>query len=128
MTPSSPESKWCSHHYESDCHGIDMLRNPDGSGKDLCAGGTEHPSRYKFCPWCGKPRPEPKSPSLAERLLDAYDRVVGDDDGWNRVADAAKAELIPSVEELAAWRAGRIFTSNYEEAVALRSWLLSRVE
>lgn len=56
--------KWCAHHYESDCHGIDMIKFP--SGMELCAGGTQHQDRFKFCPICGTPRPKEKT--LAEKF------------------------------------------------------------
>ena len=84
--------QWCEHHYESDCHGIDMLKSPDGSGKDLCAGGTAHPSRFHFCPWCGKPRPtEPKQPTLAEKLAKVWRDMpaTADADYWESAAKTA---------------------------------------
>ena len=41
----------CKCIYESDCHGIEMIKSP--SGKEYAIGGTNHPDRWKFCPWCG---------------------------------------------------------------------------
>jgi len=37
--------------YESDCHGIEMIKSP--SGKEWAIGGTNTKDRWKFCPWCG---------------------------------------------------------------------------
>ena len=37
--------------YESDCHGIEMIKAP--SGKECAIGGTNHLDRWKFNPWNG---------------------------------------------------------------------------
>lgn len=63
---------WCVRHYESDCHGIDMLKN---GSSEVCAGGTDHPLRFHFCPFCGAPRPEPRK-TLAEKLADTYNKEL----------------------------------------------------
>ncbi len=41
----------CPHIYESECHGIEMLKDPSGS--EWAIGGTNHKTRWKFDPWCG---------------------------------------------------------------------------
>lgn len=41
----------CKCLYESDCHGIEMIKSP--SGKEWAIGGTDTQDRWKFCPWCG---------------------------------------------------------------------------
>ena len=51
-----PKPEWCEHHYESDCHGIDMIKF--SSGMEMCAGGTKHPDRWNYCPICGAKRSE----------------------------------------------------------------------
>lgn len=62
--------KWCIHHYESDCHGIDMIRMP--SGKDQAWGGLSHPDHFSFCPLCGTPRPKEKT--LEEKFVEVFER------------------------------------------------------
>ena len=46
------QQEYCSHLYESDCHGIEMIKSP--SGKEWAIGGTKTMDRWKYCPWCGK--------------------------------------------------------------------------
>ena len=41
----------CKCIYESDCHGIEMIKSP--SGKEWAIGGTKQVDRWIFCPWCG---------------------------------------------------------------------------
>ena len=41
----------CKCMYESDCHGIEMIKSP--SGKEWAIGGTNTEDRWRFCPWCG---------------------------------------------------------------------------
>lgn len=41
----------CRCVYDSDCHGIEMIKAP--SGKEWAIGGTHSIDRWKFCPWCG---------------------------------------------------------------------------
>ena len=41
----------CECLYESDCHGIEMIKAP--SGKEFAIGGTDTEDRFRFCPWCG---------------------------------------------------------------------------
>jgi len=43
----------CPHVYESDCHGIEMIKSPDG--REFAVGGTNHISRWNYDPWCGCP-------------------------------------------------------------------------
>ena len=51
MPDSKVEVKACHCAYESDCHGIEMIKSP--SGKEWAIGGTNTQDRWKFCPWCG---------------------------------------------------------------------------
>ena len=46
----------CKCLYESDCHGIEMIKSP--SGKEWAIGGTDTKDRWKFCPWCGGALPK----------------------------------------------------------------------
>lgn len=41
----------CEHMYESDCHGIEMIKSP--TGKEWAVGGTNDPDRWTHDPWCG---------------------------------------------------------------------------
>lgn len=43
--------KKCQCVYESECHGIEMIKAP--SGKEWAIGGTNMQDRFKFCPYCG---------------------------------------------------------------------------
>ena len=42
----------CPHVYESDCHGIEMIKSP--SGREFAIGGTNHKDRWLYDPWCGQ--------------------------------------------------------------------------
>ena len=55
--------EWCEHVFESDCHGIEMIKDPDG--KEWAIGGTDTTGRWLFDPWCGKRTP-PVKKSLEE--------------------------------------------------------------
>jgi len=44
-------SRICLCTYESDCHGIEMIKSP--SGREWAIGGTHMEDRFRFCPWCG---------------------------------------------------------------------------
>ena len=46
----------CNCVYESTCHGIEMIKSP--SGVEYAIGGTNHPDRWKHCPWCGGSIPD----------------------------------------------------------------------
>ena len=41
----------CECVYESECHGIEMIKTP--SGEEFAIGGTATKDRFKFCPYCG---------------------------------------------------------------------------
>jgi hypothetical protein len=45
------KTKKCKCLYESDCHGIEMIKSP--SGKEWAIGGTNTKDRWLYCPWCG---------------------------------------------------------------------------
>jgi hypothetical protein len=45
------EYRKCKCVYESECHGIEMIKSP--SGEENAVGGTDTMDRWKFCPWCG---------------------------------------------------------------------------
>lgn len=47
------ETRGCPHVYESDCHGIEMIKSP--SGKEWAIGGTNTRDRWSHDPWCGRP-------------------------------------------------------------------------
>ena len=64
------KKEWCSHVYESDCHGIEMIKDPDG--KEWAIGGTATTGRWLFDPWCGKRTP-PVKKSLEEVVAEAID-------------------------------------------------------
>lgn len=49
---SGDKDEACEHIYESDCHGIEMIKSP--SGKEWAIGGTNTKDRWLFDPWCGK--------------------------------------------------------------------------
>jgi hypothetical protein len=54
----------CKCVYESDCHGMEMIKAP--SGREMAIGGTKYIDRYRFCPYCGgkipNPLPSPEKP------------------------------------------------------------------
>jgi len=64
VTPTETvESKrWCPHVYKSDCHGIEMIKDP--LGKEWAIGGTDwkKTGRWTHDPWCGRPIPRPEEP------------------------------------------------------------------
>ncbi len=102
------EKSWCEHHYESDCHGIDMIRMP--SGQDLAWGGLHHPDHFSFCPICGAKRPEERK-SLAQKLSeDCAPDGIGcqewkdyhslSNKTWERVAQAALVHFLEVVESI----------------------------
>lgn len=43
--------KICKCVYESDCHGIEMIKTP--SGEEYAIGGTDTKDRFRYCPYCG---------------------------------------------------------------------------
>lgn len=57
FSPCSKEEKMpkppreCKCVYESDCHGIEMIKSP--SGRAWAIGGTMTQDRWSWCPWCG---------------------------------------------------------------------------
>ena len=61
--------KWCEHHYEEESHGIDLIKLP--SGKSMAWGGLNNKDHFKYCPYCGTPRPKEKSleEELEEELI-----------------------------------------------------------
>lgn len=54
----------CPHMYESDCHGIEMIKDP--TGKEWAIGGTNRPERWTHDPWCGLPI-KPLTPTKHDR-------------------------------------------------------------
>lgn len=70
FTGNPGKSEPCEHVYESDCHGIEMIKSP--SGKEWAIGGTNTKDRWLFDPWCGKKlinkQPSEKKESEVEEL------------------------------------------------------------
>ena len=67
--PKDKLGEKCPHVYESNCHGIEMIKDPNG--KEWAIGGTNRAERWKFDPWCGKETPSvPKS--LEEEFLSIF--------------------------------------------------------
>jgi hypothetical protein len=86
----------CPHVYESDCHGIEMIKDPNG--KEWAIGGTNTTGRWKYDPWCGKSTPRPKELSRVERLAKVlfekmynYGFIEGSSDKkhWEDMAESA---------------------------------------
>jgi len=48
----SKDEDYCKCVYESDCHGIEMIKTP--LGREFAIGGINTKDRFKFCPYCGK--------------------------------------------------------------------------
>ena len=48
---ANKQNGFCNHFFKSDCHGIEMIVDPDG--KEWAVGGTKTKSRWLFDPWCG---------------------------------------------------------------------------
>ena len=48
----------CPHVYESDMHGVEMIKDP--TGKEWSIGGTARPERWTHDPWCGLELPPGK--------------------------------------------------------------------
>lgn len=100
------KTKWCEHHYEEQGHGLAMLRPPHG-GEEICAGGTDYPSRFLFCPWCGAKRPE-KPKSLTDIMSAAWAAADANREryAWNCVARAVLEHFEQVVNEQRAYRVG----------------------
>lgn len=67
---------WCPHVYESDCHGIEMIKDP--LGKEWAIGGTDahETGRWTHDPWCGLPIKNPTPKPLVERLADKLEHYL----------------------------------------------------
>ena len=91
------EKKYCPHVYESDMHGVEMIKAPNG--EEFAVGGTDNKTRYKFDPWCGKeirPSEPSKRGKLAKIIQQAYlksDYNSTETSLWLDIADAVIEEL-----------------------------------
>lgn len=101
----SPVSGECPHVYESDCHGIEMIKDPNG--KEWAIGGTETTGRWKFDPWCGKSTPRQSKLSLRESLAEKFKdwfqhkaSYIGYQECGEQLADIAIAFLTQRKGEL----------------------------
>lgn len=84
----------CIHVYESDCHGIEMIKDPNG--KEWAIGGTDRKERWTHDPWCGKELPRPKEKTLAEKLFDCWRNgrpEIYNPSVWESMADIAEAHF-----------------------------------
>lgn len=91
--------KWIKEEkvYESDCHGIEMIKSP--SGKECAIGGTNHPDRWNFSPWSGEKLIKEESPCetghkdwLKEygRLEEKFQDFLPNTLEWPRAKELAK--------------------------------------
>ena len=75
--------KYCECIYESDCHGIEMIKSP--SGKEWAIGGTKTQDRWKYCPWCGGVIDKPLNQPEPIRLCKCKVPKARFIDGWSHL-------------------------------------------